>query len=719
MNHSISIDEALQIAIRHHQEGRIGDAEEIYRAILEIDPHHADATYRMGLLALDLECTREGLGLMRRAIALDPHNEGYHQSYIEKLINTKEDDLLPSNETAVTHPTSDEMVIIEKLFSSEKFQETQQLAKTLIQNYPYSGVAYNVLGVTYRHTGDSKKSMRLLQIAAKFLPSDAAIHYNLGVAFQDVHNYPNAIACFQKALQLNPKFVHAYNNLGTIYLDLCEYEKAINVLKKLLAIKPSYYKGLCNLGLAYKHQGDLHRAIDQYKKALKFSPDSADIHNNLGNALIDRGEFDLAIGSYEKAVALNPNFDEAYGNILFALNYHPDMDATEIFNYYQYYDKKRWNSYRQIQYDYPNSRISARKLKIGYVSPDFKMHPVRLFLEPLLSHHDKSQFEIYAYAQMHSEDIVTDRYRQYVDFWRTTIGMSDDEMSAHIQQDGIDILVDIAGHTAGNRLGVFARKPAPVSVSWLGFGYTTGLSAIDYYLSDNVSVPEGSETLFSETPWKIETPSYVYRPADGMGEVNELPALTNGYITFGTLSRSIRVNHRTIKAWAEVLQKIPSSRLIIDSKNYTDPKTVAILTKQFQKFGIAKSRLRIGYHTPPWDLLREIDIGLDCFPHNSGTTLFEMLYMGIPYVTLADRVSVGRIGSAILEGMNHQEWIACSEEEYVEKLITLASDPIKLASIRKNLRKKMQNSPLMDEPGFARKVERAYREMFNKWAASS
>jgi len=728
-DNSITTEKALQIAHTYHQEGKVADAEEIYRTIIEIDPEHAEATFYLGNLALEIGCLNEGLALLKRAITLNPTTESYRQTYMEwikriddssmmshDVILEQQDSLQPQqiNTIESEQPTEEEIKTMQQIFISQDYQQSKLFAENLLDKYPRSGMAFNLLGVANRYCGDSQKALELLQKALQLLPSDYAILYNLGVAYQDVFNSQKAIECFQNTIRLNPDFIQAYNNLGTVFLELQDYESAIIVLNKLLTIKPDYYQGLCNLGIAYKNQGDLHQSIKILQRALELVPDSAALLNNLGNALIDLGNFDAAIECYQKSIQLLPDGD-GNANLLFALNYHPDMSALEIFEHYKHYNEQKGNPIKQKARHYPNSKIKTRKLKIGYVSPDFKMHPVRLFLEPLLANHDKSQFEVYAYAQIFKEDIITHRYQQYADHWRITTGLSDDDLAALIQKDGIDILIDVAGHTAGNRLQVFARKPAPVSVSWLGFGYTTGLSAIDYYLTDEISAPHGSESLFSEQPWRVATPSYVYRPAEGMGEVNELPAIQKGYITFGTLSRSIRVNHRTIKVWADVLKKVENSKLLIDSKNYADSEMVEKLYENFQQYGIGKERLEIGYHSPPWDVVRKIDIGLDCFPHNSGTTLFEMLYMGLPYVTLADRISVGRLGSSILTGLNRKEWITYTEEEYINKLVALASDKATLANIRANLRNQMTHSPLMDEQGFARKVENAYREMFEKW----
>jgi predicted O-linked N-acetylglucosamine transferase (SPINDLY family) len=256
-------------------------------------------------------------------------------------------------------------------------------------------------------------------------------------------------------------------------------------------------------------------------------------------------------------------------------------------------------------------------------------------------------------------------------------------------------------------------------MSWLGYGYTTGLSAIDYLLTDGAGAPQGSEPLFSEQPWRLATPGYVFRPAQGVGPVSALPADQRGFVTFGTLTRSVRINYRSIRVWSEILKRVAGARLVVDSKNYLDAGMRAALTEKFAEHGIASDRLELGFHSPPWDVLRGLDIGLDCFPHNSGTTLFETLYMGVPFVTLAGRPSVGRLGSSILQGVGHPEWIADTEQAYIETAVALAADLPRLANVRAGLRAEMEASPLMDEPGFARKVEAAYREMFGIWAGRS
>ena len=609
---------------------------------------------------------------------------------------------------------------------------------------------HNSLGNTFLKLNRLTEAEASLRLALELKPDYTEAHFNLGDALHAQGRLPEAEASYRRALELKPDFAEAYYCLGNTKKGLGLLDDAAASYRRALEIKPDFAEALNNLGFALRSLGQLDGAMECYRRALCAKPDYAEAHYNFGNALQDIDRFDDAVASYRRALELKPDYAEAYyncgnalrdigrlddavasyrqaleiksdyakaySNLLFALNYHPDLGAEEIYRAYREYDMGRCIPLRSGWRAHGNDRNPARRLRVGYVSPDFRRHSCRSFLEPLLAQHDKARVEVYAYAELAAEDYMTARYKSYAEHWIPTKGMSDEALAERIRNDRIDILVELAGHTAGNRLLAFARKPAPVSVSWLGYGYTTGVSAIDYYLTDEICAPAGSEGLFAEQPWRIATPAYVYRPSPDMGEAGNLPALQRGHITFGTLTRSVRVNHRTIRAWSELLKAVPGSRLVIDSANFKDPAMQERMAARFAEHGIGRKQLEIGCHSPPWDVLRGIDIGLDCFPHNSGTTLFETLYMGVPYVTLAGRPSVGRLGSSVLQGVGRPEWIANSEEEYVAKAAELAGDVGRLAGLRATLRGQMEQSPLLDEAGFARKVEAAYREMFAKWA---
>lgn len=585
---------------------------------------------------------------------------------------------------------------------------------SLTQN-PHIAETHFALANTLIELDDVENAEKHYITALELKHDFAEARFNLGHLYQRQNRLTESQHQYQKAIEFKAGFFKAYSNLGIILQLQGNLKEAESCYKNALQINPDFTDSHINLGACLKDQGRYREAEKSYRAALKTHPGYALCHSNLGSVLKEQGKIDEAEEQLRYALKLSPDSREIHSNLLFLLNYHPDKNGEEIFTEYQRFNSRFGVPHHREWQPHTNSPQYQRRLKIGYVSPQFKLHSIRHFFEPLLAHHDKNKVEIFAYAEMTNEDSVSERYRSYVDHWITTVGMSDAALASKIRKDKIDILIDLAGHTAHNRLGMFALKPAPVSMHWLDFGYTTGLSAIDYYLTDHATAPEGSEKLFSETPWRLKTPSIVYRPAEGMGDVSPLPADQRGYITFGMLTRAVRINHRTISVWSEILKQVKGSRLVIDSNNFRDATMHEEMAAMFLTHGIGPERLQIGFHTPPWDILRGFDISLDCFPHNSGTTLLEILYMGIPFITLADRPSVGRLGCSILEGVGHPEWIAGTEEEYIETAVTLATDLDKLGRLRSGLRQEMESSPLMDEPAYAEKVEKAYKKMFQKW----
>lgn len=602
------------------------------------------------------------------------------------------------------------------LLQNNNFIKAEKLAEKLTELHALNPISWNTYGACLRKTKKNIESLEALKKAYALSNYNPDIIYNIGVAYDDLHQFNEAIEFYKKAIELNENHYEAYNNLGVCYKNIQEIDKSIEAFKKALLIKKDYSAAYNNLAVSLKEVGKFKDALLYLRKAIDIDSLNAQAYNNIGNILQQCSDIQGSIDNYIKSININPTVEEFFNNLLFTLNYHPDMSQEDIFDFYKEYDRRFISPLIQFQKPFQNNRDINRKLRIGYVSPDFKSHSASYFLEPLLANHDKSKFEIFAYAQLLQEDDITQKYKQYIDSWIITTNMGDQELVDKIILDEIDILVDLAGHTAGNRLKIFGYKPAPVSVSWLGYGYTTGVSTIDYFLTDKITTPYGCEKNFSEKIWRLENPSLVYRaPIEKVGILNELPALKNGYITFGTLTRAIRINQYTIQAWSYLLTMVPNSKLIINSRDFADKHSYENLIEDFNKFNIDASRLEIGYTKSPWDVMRKIDIGLDCFPHNSGTTLFEMLYMGIPYITLAFRPSVGRIGSSIVTGLGVEEWIAYTLDEYVEKLILLSKDIQNLSLIRQSLRTEIQKSLLMDEKGFVKKVENAYIEMFAKW----
>ena len=739
----------MEQATHLQRAGAFEQAGAVYGAVLQEQPRHPDANHNLAVMAL--EAGDHGRAVQHFEAARDAQ-PGYWQYWIslaDAHLHARDvtaaarvlDDgrraglpaaaideiavrlvVLPPGQAgaaAALAPSGADVVKLTQLLNQQRHAELAECARLLTQHFADNALGWRMLGLALTALGDEAGESAAWCALTRLCPQDVENWHTWGLSITGQDRLLEAEMAFRTALALDPQHALAQCNLGFVLHRRGSLRLAEQALLRSLELRPDYPVACLNLSRVKDELGDPAQAETWVRRALVAQPDFVHAHTSLGYLLKDQGRIDEGLASIERALQLDALNLAAHSNRLFLLNYHPDKPAHEIFAAYQQFDRQLCQPLREHWQPHPNDRNSKRRLRVGYVCPSFHNHSARHFLEPLLACHDHAKVEVFAYAEMNAPaDAVTARYRSSVDRWLQTNGLSDAELAQRIRDDRIDVLVDIAGHTRGHRLPVFARKPAPVSLHWLDYGYTTGVTAIDYYLTDDATAPPGSEALFAEAPWRLPVPAFVYRPSSGMGEVGSLPALAAGHLTFGTLTRAIRINHHTVRAWSAILHRVAGSRMVVDSSNFKDPGAAQRLAQQFVDHGIAPERLSIGYHSPPWDVLRGIDIGLDCFPHNSGTTLFEMLYMGVPYVTLAGRPSVGRVGSAILNGIGEPDWVTSSEDAYVERAVRLASDLPALAQTRARLRGQMQASALMDEAGFARQVERAYREMFERWSQS-
>ncbi|MDX5373854.1 MAG: tetratricopeptide repeat protein [Pseudomonadaceae bacterium] len=589
--------------------------------------------------------------------------------------------------------------------------DARQYFERALQCKPDFHEAYCWLAQCHLDLGESEQALQYFLHGLQLKPDYDLGWILLGGAYQKIGRQREAEGCLMRAIAINPHNGFAWNNLATTYLDAHELQEAEQVIRVALKLNGEHAALWNNLGIILSGAQRLQEAKECFAKVQELDPSFHEVRINLAGTEASYGNLDLAISYLQ---GLLEQSELARSNLLFFANYHPDWSIERIFEVYQDIARRFYPARRY--FDYANVRSTNRRLRIGYVSPDFRQHVCSLFIEPLLKNHQHENFEIFAYSAVRREDEVTERYKSYVDHWRHCVGVDDDKMAELIRADGIDILVDLAGHTANNRLAVFALKPAPVQVTWwMGFAYTSGLDSIDYFLSDEEMVPQGFDHVFSETPWRMPGPAVAYQPPANLPNVSELPALRNGYVTFGTLTRPVRLNHKVIRCWSELLHRVPGSRLMLNAPAFIDLALSDYYAELFAKHGISRERLDIGCTSPPWPVLASMDIALDCFPHNSGTTLYESLWMGLPYVTLRDRPSMGRVGSLILRGLGREEWIADTEAEYVDKLVELASDVERLAKIRSGLREEMAVSPLCDGKGFAARVEDTWRSMWQRY----
>jgi predicted O-linked N-acetylglucosamine transferase (SPINDLY family) len=448
-------------------------------------------------------------------------------------------------------------------------------------------------------------------------------------------------------------------------------------------------------------------------------PDCAQAYRTLGIVYGRQGNQDKAIACFEQALALKPDYIAVHDSLFFAYLYGANVSSEDMIEAYRHYAALLEGPLKPGWIAHTNDRDPGRRLKVGYLSPDFRNHSVAFFIEPLLALHDHSAFEVYAYYNHGKDDEVTGRIRVFADHWMACKNLSDNELAERIRADGIDILVDLAGHSANNRLPVFARKPAPVQVTYLGYPATTGLSAMNYRFTTEDVDPPGNDAYYSEQLWYLPHTLWCYRPAPDTPQPERItqPAMApKDSICFGSINNYTKVSPETIALWGRLLRELPESHLLMT--RVPEGSARQLLLDRFAAQGIGPDRLRLHNWLPPSKLSamsKDIDIALDPFPYNGTTTTCELLWLGIPVVTLIGETSVSRSGYALLKTAGLEMLCARDQEEYVRIAQELARDPSRLAGLRARMRKQMEESPLRDEADFARDIETAYRTMWQSW----
>ena len=527
----------------------------------------------------------------------------------------------------------------------------------------------------------------------------------------------------RRAILSKPRSPMAQRRLGIAFQKQSCYEKAARCFRRAVALNRCFAEAHLDLGHALYQQGNLGQAVKSLQRALAINPAMAGGHYRLGNALWNQGQIARAINCYRRAVALKSDYAAALSNLAFTMNYDAEASRSEIYAAHRE-RAAMFPSPGMFDRSYLNDRTPDRRLRIGYVSGDFCEHSVSYFFEPLLASHNHGEVQVFAYSSLNraEEDETTDRLRSLADHWISICRWDDKNAAEQIREDRIDILIDLGGYTARSRLALFALKPAPVQATWLGYLNTTGLTAMDYRVSDAIADPAGETDRFnSETLVRLRPPFLCYRPFDHAPPVSALPAYAAGHLTFGSFNDLPKLTPRVIKLWAKLLHAVRGSRLIIKTEQMRDAPTAAQLRSQFADEGIAPERVdllawrvRTAHHLARYAL---IDVALDPFPFNGVTTTCEALWMGVPVVTLRGDRPYARVGASLLASVGLQEFVTEDPESYVEMAASLGHDLSRLGELRLGLRDRMRASPLCDGPGFARAIEQTYRRMWRNWCA--
>ncbi|HEX5241627.1 MAG TPA: tetratricopeptide repeat protein [Tepidisphaeraceae bacterium] len=708
--HQIGLGEALA-SVR-----RWKDAAEAYRQALKLNPNSPDVQFALGV-ALAAQGDVDGaMDAYRAAIALRP-------DFANALLN-----------------------LGTCLHVRNELAQAEIAYRQALSARPDDARVLSSLAVLMQAKGQLDDAVSMLEKAIQIQPESASHRINLGGALCGLQKYEQAVIVLRKAVELDPNSCEAAYNLGNALQGIGQLQEAAQEFRRAIALKGNYADAYNNLGNVLKRLGDPGQALSAYESAIRSAPSSVAAYNNagclyralsrleeaeivlhrglaidsnqsvllnnLGNVLKDGGQIDAAIECFRRATQLNPNDPEPHGNLAYALSFqsdNPQMILDEC---------RRWNE-RHAAPLLPRpatrkkDRSSGRRLRIGYASPDFRVHCQSLFTVPLLSHHDHEAFEIYCYSSVEQKDPLTARLKEMADVWRDVAHLNDAALCNLIQRDRIDILVDLTMHMSEGRPRLFARKPAPVQVAWLAYPGTTGMDAIDYRLTDPRLDPPGADRFYAERSIRLPDTFWCYDPLTDGPEVNALPALTNGYFTFGCLNNPCKLTDRTLSLFGRVLAALPGSRLLLLAPKGR-PRDVLI--KRIERNGIEAGRVSFVPFQPRSAYLQtyhQIDLGLDTLPYNGHTTSLDSCWMGVPVATRVGQTCAGRAGLSQLFNLGLTELAAESDDDYVKIASELGRDLDRLAQMRQTLRERLQLSPLMDADRFARRIEAAYQRMWN------
>jgi protein O-GlcNAc transferase len=757
-----SFDQLLETAKDHHKARRFAEAEPLYRRYLAMKPDSHEAAHLLGYMVFEAGRPEPALELIGRAIAMAPEKAEYHCNLGVVLSRImRQEEAIESLKKALSlkrdFPEAWYNLAGAYVFRGKAPEAIDAYQQAISQRPTYAD-AFNNLANVFVSEGRFEEAIAAYQQALVLRPNLEIAAYNLGIALRKVGRFDEAIFWLRQAVALQPEYRDACLNLaiylreraqwteavamyrravflfnGAIELQLGlaaslvgagEFDEAISLYNKSLASRPGAVTIYRGLGLAHEARGNLAQADEAFNQALKIQPEYVEGLCDLGRLKIVIGRVDQAVDCFNQAINLRPTDPIAYSNRLAALHFLPDFDPVAIYHEHIDWNQKHAQPLNYEIRPHDNGRDPDRRLRVGYVSPDFHEHPVSFFMESVLAGHDPQQVEVYAYADSTRYDAVTARLQKLVPQWRNITAFGDQNVAEMIRKDQIDILIDLAGHTSGNRLLLFARKPAPIQMTYLGYPGTTGLSAMDYRLTDvHADPPEMTEQYYSEKLIRLPRSFLCYRPPSDAPEVGPLPALSNGFITFGSFNHLAKINPQVVELWSQILKQIPNSRMLIKNAGLADESARRELLARFAANGVESSRVELrgaaATHADHLRMYNEMDITLDTFPYNGTTTSCEAMWMGVPMVTLEGQRYAGRVGLSLMTNIKLPELIAKSPAEYLELAVDLAGDTSALSEIRGTMREWMLESPLMNGRRLAWNLEFHFRAVWKEWAAAT
>jgi predicted O-linked N-acetylglucosamine transferase (SPINDLY family) len=737
----------LQTALQHHHQAEFNDAETLYRTILEAKPHHADVLYNLGVLLGQTSRTADAVPLFERILGLQPHNGQYWAAYISALIDSGEIAaawlaLEMGQQQGLKGPAVDGLIVrmanmgrVIPTFPAQSSQpgaEGTALAQT---NDPAATVAATETGnstvfagrrvsqqetnrfTTLYNKGQIAEAIKLARSLTQRFPADGQSWRWLGIALHRQGQLDDALVPLRKAAELLPQDVESRIVLADTLRVKGLFAEAENYCRAIISINPEYAEAHRVLGMALVYQGRVADGLAVARRAIQLAPNDSTVHSTLGVLQLDLGFIAEAEQNFRIALEKNPQDALAGDNFLFALMHNPEIDHDTLLAEHINFAQRHEAPVRAQWPTHPNKRTPTRKLKIGFVSGDLFRHAVASYLLPVMEHLAQDPgLSLHVYNNHVAEDDYTHLLRDYADQWHQVVGMPDAQLANMIRGERIDILFDLSGHSGRNRLLTFARKPAPIQVSWIGYPATTGLTAMDYYFADKFAVPFGpAERQFTEKI--VHLPATApFKPEANSPPVNILPATHNNYVTFGSFNRLNKLRRDVIALWAELLRAVPSSRMALGAIANDDDER--LLTSWFADEGIAIERLSFRRRSSIPVYLQQhfqIDICLDTFPYTGSTTVLNSLWMGVPTLTIAGDTIPGRAAATWLSHAGLEAFVAADKQEFLAKGIAFASDIPALADLRNRLRERCAASAAFRPEVVAAGVSRALRIMWQRW----
>ncbi|MCL4221356.1 MAG: tetratricopeptide repeat protein [Phycisphaerales bacterium] len=573
------------------------------------------------------------------------------------------------------------------LYKSGRFDQALAAARRVLQKSPAQPHANQVAGIILARRGQPEQAMFHITRALAGSPGDATLHVTHGQLLLSLQRIEDAVAAFDRAIALSPGLASASIGKATALQQLFRYEEA----------------------------------IDCFHAALRLNPDAPDAYLNLANLQLDLARADHAVDTLRQAARRFPENPIVWTSLSNAINYPSGVSASETFAPHQRYGAIIEKGWRDRPFTFPNTPEPARRLRIGYLSPDMRRHSVAYFLHSILKAHDPATVEVFCYSLTSHPDDMTDALRALAHEWRDGAGLDDAALEQRIRRDRIDILVEMAGHFAGHRLLMLARRPAPVQVTYLGYAHTTGLRNIQYRLVDHFTDPPASPSHAAEELFRLPDCFICYTPPDDAPEPAAPPSSTGAPFTFASFNEAKKISHELVALWARVLAAVPDSRLLLKAASFENAFVRAEVTQRLASHGLAPDRIEVVARIPSraehLAFYSRVDLALDTFPYHGTTTTCEAMWMGVPVISLVGDRHAARVGSSLLHAVGLDDLMAHSPDDYVRIASSLAADRPRLALIRASLRDRMRSSPLCDAPRFTRNLEVAYRHMWARWCA--